>query len=649
MINEFLSVELVSRMDKDNGVCPFPTDLIVAARRKLAHAFSTEPETTGYQTGICRQILSEADDPDCSTIPDWLEFGFPLGSNDQIVNNGIFPETDSVSASIKASQALGILLQDWDGSARNYKSFEEAGAKGQAEFDRLVECGRATKKSSWDEVVHHVGQGAKLTKLACVIKQKEGTEKVRLVVDMHRSGINGLMMLRERVILPRISDVAESVHALFLKNGRSSNIEFFISDFKDAFYTFPLRASERKFAVVKGSHSTFYLIHVVSFGFACGPVLWCRLAACSNRIVQATISDHEGRVQTFVDDPIMAACAPSRFERSMIFCRYTFMWCILGFEIAWHKCRRGTRVCWIGVQLDLLPAGLKVSLSPEKTEKLREMFHELQHFRNLIPTRTLRKAAGVLGWIANLIPTARPWSSMLWAAVYASESTRLPAKLSTRVRKGLTFTRQVEHALHWLEGVLNAKAGCGPTLEHTYLWLEHAPVLELHTDASPSGIGGVLCAAFKPIAYFSHQLSHEDCSLLGTTLGDPAFQSEYELYVILIAVLLFHEFFIQGKSKFLSRSRTQVFLRSDNTSAVLASTEYKTKSPILTYLAAELAVQVEGFGMCPIKGRHIMGVLNTVADSLSRNIVPAELAHVRRFHVTESVRATCKVLPKRHS
>ena len=408
MINEFLSDELIACFDNACGVCPFSTELITAARLKLAHVFNTEPNACGYQTNLFRQTLLEANDPDCNAIPEWLEFDFPLGINEQIVNNGIFPETDSVSASIKASQALGILLEDWDGSAKNYKSFKEAGAKGQAELDRLVECGRATKVTSWSEVVQQVGEGAKLTKLACIIKQKEGAEKVRLVVDMRRSGINGLMMLRERVILPRVSDVAESVHALFLKNGRSDDMEFFISDFKDAFYTLPRRLSERKYAVVKGHQSTFYLINVVSFGFACGPVLWCRLAACSNRIVQATVSDHEGRVQTFVDDPIMAECAPSRRDRSMIFCRCKFMWCILGFEIAWHKCRRGTRVCWIGVQIELLPSGLRVSLSPEKTEKLREMFREIQQFHNLIPTRALHKAAGVLGWIANLIPTARP-------------------------------------------------------------------------------------------------------------------------------------------------------------------------------------------------------------------------------------------------
>ena len=293
------------------------------------------------------------------------------------------------------------------------------------------------------------------------------------------------------------------------------------------------------------------------------------------------------------------------------------------------------------------PSGLKVCLSPEKTEKLHEMFQEIRQFRNLIPARTLHTAAGVLGWISNLIPTARPWASMLWAAVYASESSRSPAKLSTRVRKGFSFKRQVEHALHWLEGMLSAKTGTGPKLEHAYRWSERIPVLEPLTDACPSGVGGVLYAALKPIAYFSHQFSQEDCKLLGTSIGDPVFQSEYELYAILVAVLLFKDFFSQGRSKFLSRSKAQVFLRIDNTSAVLASTEYRTKSPILTYLAAELAVQVEGFGMCPIKGRRIMGVLNTVADPLSRDVVPAELAHVERFYVTESIRASCKVLPKR--
>jgi len=51
--------------------------------------------------------------------------------------------------------------------------------------------------------------------MACISKQKSGKEKVRVIVDMRRSGINGQMRVEERVVLPRITDVAASLHELF--------------------------------------------------------------------------------------------------------------------------------------------------------------------------------------------------------------------------------------------------------------------------------------------------------------------------------------------------------------------------------------------------------------------------------------------------
>ena len=49
--------------------------------------------------------------------------------------------------------------------------------------------------------------GQMLTWLACLVKIKEnGETKYRLVVDSRRSGVNGLMTVRERVILPKVTD-----------------------------------------------------------------------------------------------------------------------------------------------------------------------------------------------------------------------------------------------------------------------------------------------------------------------------------------------------------------------------------------------------------------------------------------------------------
>ena len=265
---------------------------------------------------------------------------------------------------------MGTLLEDWEGDVHNYKSFEDAGEKGQAELERLVQDGRAIKVASWKEVVELVGEGAKLTKLGCIVKMKDGKEKVRLIVDCRRSGINGLMALKQWVILPRVSDVAQSIHALFLQNNRSSDLEFCIADFRDAFYTLPLRANEKKCAVLKGDDNMLYLMQVVCFGFACGPVLWSRLAAAACRVAQAEVTDSEGKLQTYVDDPIIVACGSSRRARSVVFCRFLLLWVILGFKTAWNKFQRGTRVSWIGVQLELLPEGLRVTLGGEKTAKL---------------------------------------------------------------------------------------------------------------------------------------------------------------------------------------------------------------------------------------------------------------------------------------
>ena len=50
-----------------------------------------------------------------------------------------FPVTKKVSASIAASQANGVLLEDWSGEASNYMSFEEEKVEAKKELDRLVE------------------------------------------------------------------------------------------------------------------------------------------------------------------------------------------------------------------------------------------------------------------------------------------------------------------------------------------------------------------------------------------------------------------------------------------------------------------------------------------------------------------------------
>ena len=217
--------------------------------------------------------------------------------------------------------------------------------------------------------------------------------------------------------------------------------------------------------MVKGNCGSYFILNCVCFGLSCGPLVWGRLASAFLRLGQASLKSREGRAQCYVDDPVVIALGRHSHERSVVFARIALLWCALGAKLAWHKVARGFHVEWIGVSLQLQGAGyrcLRVELTCDKTTKLYQIFDEIMSYRNkgMVPTAALAQAAGIMGWVSNLIPCCRPWTGALWAAVVASHSKEQGVKQSTRNRKGLTFWKQVEFAVKGLKAML-----CAATLE----------------------------------------------------------------------------------------------------------------------------------------------------------------------------------------
>ena len=61
-----------------------------------------------------------------------------------------------------------------------------------------------------------------------------------------------------------------------------------------------------------------------------------------------------------------------------------------------------------------------------------------------------------------------------------------------------------------------------------------------------------------------------------------------------------------------------MFIQSDNTAALRAALEFHASSPLMSSLAAEIAIRIECAGWEPLRGKHIRGIHNTVVDALSR-------------------------------
>ena len=202
----------------------------------LLEEFGAQPSQDKWPIDLWRAMLVAADDPEKTVLPEWMATGFPLGIASDIQYVGVFPSTMGDTAAVEASRVEGIVLEDRIGDLTIYRSFVQEVDKAQPLLDEMLDKGRAQLCRSWEEVVAEVGDKARLTKVGCLVKEKEdGTVKSRLIFDGRRSGVNGLISCRERVTLPRVSDVAAGFLQLISKKKAwfpDSYVELMALDFE---------------------------------------------------------------------------------------------------------------------------------------------------------------------------------------------------------------------------------------------------------------------------------------------------------------------------------------------------------------------------------------------------------------------------------
>ena len=639
-------VELV-RDSLSEGI---PDEMIQQLKHRLAAEFKADVTASGLQAELWSRMLKDALDADADVLPRWMVSGFPLGIENEITYTGIFPKTEEDTAAVESSRMEGLLMQDFEDECVNYQSFQEAGHKAQELLDKLLHQDRAELFTSWNDVVNKFGNGARLTKMACIVKTKEdGSEKVRLVVDCRRSGVNGLMTVRERVVLPRVSDVADSLKRLLWHNSNYRTWPCLMSaDFSDAFYMAKLMDSERKYVITKGmplnGRPRYYCMKVVTFGLAPGPLLWARLASAAMRLSQAMARPWESEVHCFVDDPLIVSMASSFTEHARIHTRCLALWRALGLEVAWHKADCGNNLQWIGFHFEIGgPEGkdLTVQLTEQKRSKLQQVFEDILKSKGVVAVQKLQYAVGVLGWLTSAVPVARPWMAMLWAALTKH---RDPVRSTTRVRKGLIFLKQVDNAIRWLGALLHPVPDQPLALQKTFRWRPHAPEVLIQTDACPGGMGGFIQIGNQFVAYFHDALNELDFRRFGASPGDPAFQSEYELLALLVALKVFQHWIIGNYSA------ASVTIRTDNMAVVAAAFEYRASSPIMVQLTAEVMLQLESMGVSHHTSQHVPGLLNDIADKLSRHHegypVPHQLVQCRLVQVPQRTDDFYRAWPK---
>ena len=123
------------------------------------------------------------------------------------------------------------------------------------------------------------------------------------------------------------------------------------------------------------------------------------------------------------------------------------MWSCFNFQLSWAKGARGPQITWIGATMCYYSegaaiAGVEVTISIEKQQKLSGAVADMLSATQ-VDRRKLKEFAGLISWVASVVPSMRPFVAMIWAASSATPVGQETADMVSVARIALP--------LHWLQ------------------------------------------------------------------------------------------------------------------------------------------------------------------------------------------------------
>ena len=470
------------------------------------------------------------------------------------------------------------------------------------ELDRLCSEGYVKAFSSWEQLVEYLGEEPVLSRMAVIVKTKNGKVKKLIVLNTRSSGVSESSSRSERAVLPRALDCAFDIMDLLVLDGlefSEDNFELFVLDFTDAFHQVPCHPQEQRFFTTRFA-GHYYLFKRSAQGSRGAPNGWARVAALVMRLTLGLLLPEEGRAQCYVDDPIFVLRGIVA-HRNKLMVLIMLVWKALGFKLAFAKGQRGRRITWIVGEFCIGAHGVSVSIKPGLIEEVSQMAQEMIS-GNLVATKLLRTFTGKVNTIASLIYVLRPFISQLWGA--------LSDKVESNAPVGTIWVNQIRLALNWI--LLFTKDNIGSIRREFDLaaYLHVGPQWVLTLDASPWGLGGYLAKDLQLQAYFSLPITDEVAKILEIKIGSCDGQQIVEALCMLVALRMW-------ASRWRG-TRPTIRVKSDSIRALILVLDLRTSRKSNGLIAREVALDIAQGVYKPNVAEHIAGVTNVTADTLSR-------------------------------
>ena len=488
----------------------------------------------------------------------------------------------------------------------------------------------------------YLGAPPILNKFACITKTKVGehgatTIKKRIIMDAKQSLVKEAANRQFRAILPRVTDAINDVIAVLNSLQEDQQAEQVVLDAKDAFWEVPLHPDERRFycgRILDEEGNIRYVTYCrTAQGSRGAPLTWSAVNALISRLVLSLLYEEDAvsgdlqlhdRMNVYVDDP-WAVLVGTQADRDRKLALLILGWRVLGINLALAKGQCAADVNWIGASLDIPDRKhVIVQIIKGRLDELHEMTIDILG-KNYILKSVLRTYTGKAQSMASVIITWRPFVHMLYGAIYSDAS------------NSQVWTKQIRIPLEWILAFLTMRAG---NLRRSFDVDSHfrrGRKIEIVTDASPWGVGAFIIVDGKPRSWFSVRVADFDFDAMQLVdSADSKVQQALEAFCMLLALRTWHSQW--------SLVRSALTVKGDNMAALTMVIKLQPRSPTLSIIAREIALDVADALYCPTIVARIPGVVNRTADSLSRRYAPSAQ---NGWEVPDYLQNTMELIPKR--
>ena len=333
--------------------------------------------------------------------------------------------------------------RDWEPVLPDLKLCEGSWLSASSHPEQVLSLLQEELAAGWIEEFSSLGEiQAKFPSVACGrlgLVLAEGRSP-RLVVDSSISGVTEACFIPNRMLLPRIADVAACapVHCV------ADDWVLVSLDIRKAHRLVLIHPDDQGLLCFSFA-GRFFVSKTLNFGARASAFWWGRVAGALIRLSHALIFLPHC-LWDYVDDFLGAFRGSTAPVQAGL---WVILFLVLRVPISWAKCAWASKVRWIG--WDISVSSWSVSLPDEKRTKLLMALDDVLAAPK-VKVRVLESLIGRLLWVSGLWKALRPLLSPLYAALHCipascvAVSPRLWNALLNAVDEACVVQCEVGHA-----------------------------------------------------------------------------------------------------------------------------------------------------------------------------------------------------------